>query len=158
MKIVIFILCIWSLTSVGIIELLNSEAGNILPRKIESTEGSGSGKWRTFGQPEYQIPRMIYSEYKSEHELPFDAPLSNIIKNELQPRIDNLISQSKTENALKGYLGSIGLLQYPLAIFLLLFGKSRHKSYIGKFCLLCAFISLSFALYRGYFTSLGLLA
>ncbi|MCK6474918.1 MAG: hypothetical protein L6R28_24630 [Planctomycetes bacterium] len=136
------------------IEYLNCKVGGILPRSDYRYDNPEAGlpKWRSRLDVTEENWRMMHLREEEEGRTLSDA--------ERREMMDD-IERSKANNVLRDFVGSFGLLQYPLVLLLvvlsisLLWAKERNLKFLACPCLAVAFYAGSVAIYRGYFTSLG---
>jgi len=133
------------------IEVLNRQAGYVLPRHeyFNGDPESGLTKWR------YRITNEVF--WRKMEEIPEDRPLT------AQEQADYLEHRTKGQanNDLHDAVRTWGLLQYPLTVLLGVLagvGMARHQGRLRRWhglLLLLAGGCLWRATYLGYFTSLG---
>ena len=149
-------LCLWTCVRV---EMLNTAAGNILPRELPA---QGNPKWRSGRTTEQVLLKEYEFRYRMERDLGFDATLPASAHMEIRMRIQTELPRRKAENELRALVGSWGILQYPIGLFLFVIGlvgirlcvSTVRKIIHGAACLVGG-IGLVMAFYRAYFTSLG---
>ncbi|MDD5138996.1 MAG: hypothetical protein PHY43_01910 [Verrucomicrobiales bacterium] len=135
------------------IEALNSRAGYYLPHN-DANESHSKWRWS---------PDINEEFWKKHHRLEKDGEADQSPLNDtelLQMKQD--IQKGQSENQLHELIQTRGLLQYPLCVGVVItcawvWGKMKRKG--GRILVLgsavCEVIAFGFALYRGYFTSLG---
>jgi hypothetical protein len=141
-------ICIW-------IEILNQNAGGILPRELPE---SGNPKWRISIRSENSLAMQDESAYRRQHNLSPGATLPPHVEADIRNDARTSIAEAK----LRGVVGSYGLLQYPASAILALAGtisslrtgKKKNQLILLSLGSL-GFLCLGIALYRAYFTSLG---
>jgi hypothetical protein len=142
------------------IEYLNHLSGDSIQRKAEQEPNS---KWRG-GQGFFQASEKIEAELRKEKGLSSEIELSEHDYKEITIRMKTTSWTPSPSDQLGKLLGTWGLIQYPLAITLLItsLAASANNSmtrFMPKWVFyMQAFIgifALALALYRGYFSSLG---
>ena len=133
-----------------LIEFLNHDADNYLPRKDK-------GKWRQSIFISEKIWRKIYSSQNEDASL-LNRPLTSAER----MKMEKDVSRGTAKNALLGVVSSFGLLQHalaPLSFILSITIVRRHrrklKIIVSSFFAISSFICIVLMLYRGYFISLG---
>ncbi len=148
--IVALAICAW-------IEVLNHRAGGTLPRSLPE---EGNGRWGTMSMTALRL--ACEKEYRIKHELEYEAPLPAGAAAEIEARFAELAPRYRADAALKGTVQTLGLLQYPLALWVCVYGflracasqTLRWRS-INALCAMAGLAGLTMAWYRSYFTSLG---
>ncbi|HOD79779.1 MAG: hypothetical protein BWX88_02185 [Planctomycetes bacterium ADurb.Bin126] len=154
-----FLICL-ALTGLAVqtcvrIEILNVQAGGVLPR---STEGIGNPKWRAMSGSFYQkiMVEMLQSEAERAGK-PFT--LSETQKEEIAEGMRRFDANCR----LRDLVGSWGLLQYVvapaafcLALMIILSKRQRRRIRLAAYVLAdVAVVCIAFMFARAYFTSLG---
>ncbi|MGE3405735.1 MAG: hypothetical protein AB7I37_02905 [Pirellulales bacterium] len=145
------------------IEVLNQRAGNILPRRPHS-DGSMS-KWRVAGKPREFLRQDYEIAYREANGLEgYSIPLPPAAAEAIAQRVERDLPTSRyvTNSDLRDAVSSIGLLQYPLSLALIVVGTFAIPFQPGRVRLaICATaistgaICLLIADMRNYFGSLG---
>lgn len=136
------------------IEMLNMEAGGILPRKEyrNGDPSDGLTKWR-------ESPCINEQGWRMMRNIPADHLLTEAETAQMRREIE----KEKAGNYLRGFVGSAGLWQYLLVPLLMLLStkllRSRHSSWLrialGTASLLVSIGAGILMLSRAYWTSLG---
>jgi len=142
------------------IEYLNHLAGNAIQRKAEQEPHS---KWRSGGGL-YKAIVETESELRKEKGLSSEKELSVEDYAEVRNRVRTRSWKPTVDDQLGTLLETWGLIQYPLAITLLIISlRASANPSITRFMPRSVFYSqaligifaLALAFYRGYFSSLG---
>lgn len=141
------------------IESLNVQAGGILPRVLSE---SGNPKWRVLGSPVRQLTRRYEFDYRVTNGLADNEPLPREAADQIREQVAVEAPRYEAEARLRSFVGSWGLLQYPLSLLLIIAGAVQAgavKNWINRIvCITVASIGclcLGMALYRAYLASLG---
>lgn len=138
------------------IEMLNMEAGGILPRKEEYRNGDpdqGLVKWR-------ESPCINEQGWRMMRNIPAD----HLLTEAETARMRREVEKAKAGNYLRGLVGSAGLWQHLLVPLLMLLSvklllRSVHSSWLrtalGTVSLLISIGAGVLMLSRAYWTSLG---
>ncbi len=149
------LLAVLVMANAATIECLNVKAGGFLPRHEQHDAGHLT-KWRV---PAIHLVR--------EHHIRTIARESGILVEQMvltdaqEAAIDAEISRGRWNALLRNHVTRFGLLQYPAAGLLVVFGMAgvlnRTRGWRIRFCLACGIgiTALGLAMFRGYFTSLG---
>lgn len=151
------ILCI--VTAVRI-EYLNYRAGGAIQRKAEQEPNS---KWR-IGDGYFAALEQVEADWRTEHGIDRGTDLSPSDHEAIRERMRATEWAPSHRDKLGKLLGTWGLLQYPLAGFLVFASlgaaaSPRTRGPIPQWIFyppaVVGVLALGLALYRGYFSSLG---
>jgi hypothetical protein len=152
--VVVYVLVL-AVTAIAIrIEFLNAAIGYYMPRQFDT------GKWRgSKGTDEASWREWVSGEYNP----PDGRPIEGELTTSLRAQMVRDIAEAKANNAARNFVGTFGLLQYPLVImtFFVMFGVFTDSPSRRLILALAPAIALTMgagclAWYRGYFTSLGI--
>jgi hypothetical protein len=142
------------------IEYLNYRAGGAIQRKAKQEPHS---KWR-IGDGYFAARAEVEAEWRKENGVDRGTHLSPSDYEAIRERLRTTEWSPSPRDRLGELLGSWGLLQYPLAAFLILASLVAAASLptsgpIPRWALyvpaIVGLLALGLAFYRGYFTSLG---
>lgn len=151
------LLCITTLVR---IEYLNYRAGGAIQSKAAEEPHS---KWR-IGDGFFEARKKVEEDWRREKGIDQQAELSLSDYEEIRKRMMAIEWTPSPHDQLGKLLGSWGLLQYPLAAFLVIAslgaaGSPRARGAIPAWVFyppaMIGISALGLAFYRGYFTSLG---
>ncbi|MBK1826477.1 hypothetical protein [Haloferula rosea] len=142
------------------IEYLNYRTGGAIQRKAEQEPHS---KWRT-GRGFFNTYEQVEANWRKEHGKDDDAELNPSDYQAIEERVIAAGWSPSPSDRLGKLLGSWGLVQYPLAAFLVFASLRAARARRTSGSIPCkAFyaatavgvLALGLAFYRGYFSSLG---
>lgn len=153
-----------------LIEYQNYRAGGVLPRDTRSIiEAGGNAKWRT--APPFAAYYVVLietrgQEYVDEHwdfMWARDDEALHLTDHE-RAMIEPILAEIKADRRLQDSVGSVGCMQYPLCVVGMVWSGmlvslyqelQRRGRTIAGICGTVCLVSLCFAFYRAYFSSLG---
>lgn len=143
------------------IEVLNAEAGGILPNReyYNGDPAAGVVKWR-YSSVTSEKRWREYRGPRDEDGNPATRPLNA----EETARMHRDIAKAKAGNSLRDVLGTLGQLQYPLVLGVVIWCaaaiasrlRDPRKALPYVPALVIALMAGALAWHRAYFTSLGL--
>jgi len=149
-------------TCVGI-EIANARAGYCLPRRATRPKYP---KWRHIPWTDEESWKQSRGKWRfPDRGLRPDGSHNKnwVLSDSEHATMESEVSEANAHNSLLAWLGFLGLLQYPLVLVCLTLSvglacraSGRQVRRAALACLPLQLTGLCFALYRGYFSSLGL--